>query len=220
MEGFFFIFNLVKEYKDRKLQFTTDGRILDEDGKSIMMDWERPIMIHQAKQISKLGGDILNVGYGMGFIDFEIEKYNPKTHHIIEIHPQIQSKILDGGWYKKSHVNLYFGDWKSFLKRLPKFDGIYFDTWDEQDTQKFIEFSPNILKKNGVLSFFNNPKDDFDGDNIPDFLKSTIEQFFEIEITSLEIPFIDSPYQQTGDENRAYWDPDWKTYYSPNLKLK
>lgn len=220
MKGFFFIFNLVKEYKDRKLQFTTDGRILDEDGKSIMMDWEKPIMIHEASQISVSHGDILNVGYGMGFIDFEIENYYPKSHHIIEIHPQVQEKIMELGWYKKHNVNLYFGDWKSFLSRLPKFDGIYFDTWDESDTKKFVEFSPNILKQNGVLSFFNNPKDDFDGDNIPDFLKSTIDKYFEVQITSIEIPFIDTPLRQTGDENRAYWDPDWKIYYSILLKLK
>lgn len=210
----------MKQYKDRLLTFTDDGRILDENGKSVMMEWERPIMITQAKQISKLNGDILNVGYGMGFTDFEIENHSPKSHHIIEIHPQIQEKMLKDGWYQKDHVHLYFGDWKDFLTKLPKFDGIFFDTWDEDNTKLFVEFLPHILKQNGVFSFFNNPKDDFDNDHIPDYLKSSIYENFHVEVIPFEIPFIDTPFRQTGDEERAYWDPDWKTYYSPLLTLK
>lgn len=210
----------MKSYIEKKVIYTNDGRLIDEDGKSIMMDWEKPIMEFQAKQIAQNGGDILNVGYGMGFIDFEIEKYNPRTHHIIEIHPQVQDKMMEDGWYKKSHVKMYFGDWKVFLDRLPKLDGIYFDTWEEDFTAKFVESCVDLLKPNGILTFFNNPKDDYNSDNIPDHLKPLIEKYFDVEITSMEIPFIDNPIRQTGDEDSMYWSPYWKIYYSPLLKLR
>ena len=33
------------------------------------------------------------------------------------------------GWDKKPNVNCIFDKWQNVYKDLPKFDGIYFDTW-------------------------------------------------------------------------------------------
>lgn len=208
------------EYVTRKVIYTDDGRMIDENGYSIMMDWEKPIMEIQAKQIAEQGGDILNIGYGMGFTDYEIEKYNPKSHHIIEIHPEVQNKMLELGWYKKKHVKLYFGDWTSYLYSLPKFDGIYFDTYADDNFRLLVEYLPNILKPNGKMTFFNNPKNDTMGLKYPNNIQDLVERYFKIEFHEFKIDFIDSPYRQTGDENRCYWSPFWKTYYSPILSLK
>lgn len=210
----------MKPFTERKLVFTDDGRILDEDGKSIMMDWEKPIMEFQAKQIAEDGGDILNIGYGMGYVDYEIQKHNPKSHHIIEIHPDIHDKMIKLGWYKKKNVKLYFGNWTSFLYSLPKFDGIYFDTWSDDDFVKLIEWLPNILKPKGKMTFFNNPKNDTEKLKYPTCIKHLVEKHFNLEIFPFEIEFIDTPYRQTGDPDRCYWSPFWKTYYSPILTLR
>lgn len=209
----------MNDYVKRKVIYTNDGRLLDENGKSIMMDWEKPIMEFQAKQISKPQGDILNIGYGMGFTDFEIENHSPKTHSIIEIHPDVQDKIMELGWYKKNHVKLYFGDWKFYLDKLPRFDGIYFDTWDDNDLLFLFQNIRKILKVGGKITFFNNPKDDKKKLKYPNYLQSEIEKNFDLVIEQMEIPFIDSPYRQTGDPDSCYWSPFWKTYYSPILTL-
>jgi len=117
-------------YKERDIYYTDDGRLMDGQF-AIMMDWEKPIMEFQARQICRNGGDILNVGFGMGFFDDEVQRHQITSHHIIEIHPKVQSEMIKRGWDKKENVTLHFGDWRDIMKTLPKFDGVYIDTWDD-----------------------------------------------------------------------------------------
>ena len=42
------------------------------------------------------------------------------------------------------------------MHKLPKFDGIYFDTYGENQVP-FHEYVHNILNFKGIYSFFNNP---------------------------------------------------------------
>ena len=56
---------------------------------SIMDDQETLIMEESAKVICKNGGDILNVGFGLGIIDSYIQQHKIKSHTIIEIHPGV-----------------------------------------------------------------------------------------------------------------------------------
>lgn len=66
-----------------------------------MMGWERPLMVEHAEAICSSGGDILNVGFGLGIIDIEIQKRGPASHTIIEAHPDVYQHMLDQGWDKK-----------------------------------------------------------------------------------------------------------------------
>lgn len=209
----------MKPYIEQSLSFTDDGRLLSEDGNAIMMDWERPIMEFQAAHICANGGDILNIGFGMGILDNCIETYNPNSHTIIEPHPDVIKKIMEDGWLKKPHVKVIFSTWQEVMHYLPKFDGIYIDTWNEMFTD-FIEFSPNILKPGGVLSFFNNPLDDSIGDHLPDVYRRFIYEHFDVNFKELEIPYVDSSVKQSGSESSGYWLPTNRIYYSPILVLK
>ncbi len=51
--------------RDLKLKFEKD-RILTENGSTIMMSWEHPVMKQHAEIVCKNGGDILEIGFGMG----------------------------------------------------------------------------------------------------------------------------------------------------------
>jgi SAM-dependent methyltransferase len=207
-----------KAYKDRDISYSNDGRLLDETGKSIMMKWEQPIMEFQAKQIAQHGGDILNVGFGMGYMDDAIEKYKPKSHTIIEIHPVVIAEMKRRGWENKPHVKILHGDWRDFLYKLPRFDGIYIDIWDD-DFHDFLAHAPNLLKKDGILTFFNNPSEDHDGDSICDAHKDIIHKNYSVEVTSFEIPWIDGPVRQSKS-TIGYWNEEWKTYKSLLLRSK
>ncbi len=44
---------MYKPYIDRSLTYTDDGRLLDENGAAIMMDWEEPIMEKSAEIICR-----------------------------------------------------------------------------------------------------------------------------------------------------------------------
>lgn len=209
----------MKDYFDQKLTYTDDGRLLDDKGHAIMMDWETPIMKFQAEQICRSGGDVLNVGFGMGIIDSFIEEYAISSHTIIEPHPDVIKKIMVDGWLKKPHVKAIFGTWADVMPYLPKYDGIYIDTWNEMFTG-FIEYSPNILKPNGILSFFNNPSDDDKGDHLPDEYRDFIYANFDVHFEEMEIPFIDPNIKQSGTATGAYWAQKHKTYFAPLLTLK
>ena len=49
--------------------FYKNDTLVDEKGLTVMMGWERPIMNQVANIITLTGGDILNIGFGMGIID-------------------------------------------------------------------------------------------------------------------------------------------------------
>ena len=208
----------MNQYVEREIHYTDDGRLMD-GSYAIMMDWEKPVMEFQAEQICRNGGNILNVGFGMGFIDDAIERYDIKGHTIIELHPGVQDEILKRGWAKKEHVKLLFGDWRKFFPYLPKFDGVYIDTWDEL----IIDFASNvedILNHGGVFSFFNNPKDDLDRDHIQDDVFYKLKDKFNIRVESMKIPHVDAAIRQTGHEDISYWKPENSIYHSPIFTLK
>jgi len=207
-----------KIYEDQNLTYTDDGRLMDEYGYAIMMDWEQPIMEQAAEVICRNGGRVLNVGFGMGLIDTEIEKYDIKEHWIIEAHLDVYTKMLTDGWHLKPHVKILYGDWRYYLQFLPKFDGIYIDTWDET-FEEFHEYVPNILNEGGIYSFFNNPRNDLNGYHISDDEYPIIKNNFEINFETLSLNFIDEINRQSPSGG-FYWSPEWKTYYCPILTTK
>lgn len=100
---------------------------------------------------------MLNVGFGMGIIDGEIQKHAPRSHTIIEAHPDVHRHMLELGWDKKPGVNVVFGRWQDAIASLGPFDGIFFDTYGEyyEDMKDFNELLPRLLRPGGVYSFFN-----------------------------------------------------------------
>lgn len=207
-----------KPYFEQKLTYTDDGRLMDEKGQAVMMEWEHPIMEQAAEVITRKGGRVLNVGFGMGIIDTAIEKYPITEHWIIEPHLDVFTKMMDDGWHLKPHVKILHGDWQWFMKYLPKFDGIYIDTWDEQ-IWDFLKNTPNMLKKEGVLSFFNNPRGDEKGLHMAQEEYDILSPICQIDFEPIELNNIDGPDRQTNN-GAFYWHPDWKTYYCPIVKLK
>ena len=207
-----------KPYIQQILTYTEDGRLMDETGQAVMMEWERPIMEQAAQVITRNGGRVLNVGFGMGIIDTEIEKYPITEHWIIEPHLDVYTKMLNDGWHLKPHVTILYGDWQYYMKFLPEFDGIYIDTCVEQ-IWDFLKNTPNMLKKGGVLSFFNNPRGDEKGLHMSQEEYDILSPICQIDYETIELNHIDGPDKQTANGG-FYWHPDWKTYYCPIVKLK
>lgn len=96
------------DYLQQKLKYS-EGKLLDANDDAVMMGWEGPLMEQHAALICAKGGDVLNVGFGLGLIDMAIQKHNPKNHHIIEAHPDVYQHMLDQGWDKKDNVTIHFG---------------------------------------------------------------------------------------------------------------
>ncbi|KAI9886242.1 MAG: Golgi-to-ER vesicle coat component [Watsoniomyces obsoletus] len=100
---------------------------------------------------------VLNIGHGMGIIDRYIQtEYHPSTHHIVEAHPSILSKLSNEGWKDKKGVKIHQGRWQDVLPDLLEkgemFDVIYFDTFAEDYSalrRFFQEFVTGLLSSDG-----------------------------------------------------------------------
>ena len=94
-------------------------------------------------------GHVLNVGFGMGIVDNYIQRYSPTSHTIIEAHPEVYAKMVKDGWPEKEGVTVVFGMWEEVIGSLGPFDGIFFDTFDD-DFLAFHEHLPRLLSPGGV----------------------------------------------------------------------
>ena len=121
-----------------------NDKILDEEGREIMMDWETNLMQEHAKVVTENRGDILEIGSGMGICSNFIQEANINSHTIIEINDQIFNKLLE--WAKdKPNVIPIKGDWFDSIPNK-KYNGIMFDTWMEKTWHYFC----NIFLKSSV----------------------------------------------------------------------
>ncbi|KAG0586277.1 hypothetical protein KC19_2G078200 [Ceratodon purpureus] len=145
-----------KPYLQQRVEYS-EGKLLDEENKGVMMAWENPLMAAHAKAICANGGHVLNVGFGMGLVDTAIQSHNPASHTIIEAHPEVYKRMMETGWGEKPNVRILFGRWQDVLLQLDSYDGIFFDTYGEfyDDLKEFHEHLPKLLKKGGIYSYFN-----------------------------------------------------------------
>ncbi|CAA2944874.1 protein arginine N-methyltransferase 2 isoform X3 [Olea europaea var. sylvestris] len=144
------------DYLADRVNFSED-KVMDSKSKAVMMAWEKPLMEAHAKAICSKGGDMLNIGFGMGLVDTAIQQYAPTSHTIVEAHPEVYNRMLHAGWGEKVNVKIIFGRWQDVLSQLGSFDGIFFDTYGEyyEDMREFHQHLPQLLKPGGIYSFFN-----------------------------------------------------------------
>jgi hypothetical protein len=56
-------------YLQQRAEYEGEGRLMDEGGGAVMMAWEGPLMEAHAQAVCSTGGDVLNVGFGLGLVD-------------------------------------------------------------------------------------------------------------------------------------------------------
>ncbi|KAB2619472.1 arginine N-methyltransferase 2 [Pyrus ussuriensis x Pyrus communis] len=144
------------DYLEDTVSFRKD-KLVDSNGKAVLMAREHPLMEAHAKAVCSGGGHVLIIGFGMGLVDTAIQKYSPASHTIVEAHPEVYQRMIQTGWAQKDNVNIIFGRWQDVLPQLKSYDGIFFDTYGEydEDLREFDRHLPKLLKPGGIYSFFN-----------------------------------------------------------------
>jgi len=86
-------------YISQSLTFEVDKIHYTEgdDTWEVMMDWEDSLMSASAAYIYEGGGDILEIGFGMGISAGYIQQHTINSHTIIENHPDVISKATSSG---------------------------------------------------------------------------------------------------------------------------
>ena len=146
-------------YLSSSLTFHTDKittkmeEVGDEDV-IIMMDWEHPAMSASAAYITENGGDILEIGFGMGISAGYIQSHSISSHTIIEPHPQMVEKAVE--WSNgKSNVTIISQSWADVTGSLGTYDGIFYDTSYDDKHNLFSSSLSELTKTGTKLSVFN-----------------------------------------------------------------
>lgn len=171
--------------------FYKNDTLVDEKGLTVMMGWERPIMKQVADIITFNGGDILNIGFGMGIIDTYIQESNINSHTIIESHPDVFDHMKDNDWESKAEC--IFGRWQDQFDNIEKFDGIYLDTWMDQRVPFIPELLHKCLKVGGIFSIWHN---DIEFDSLLDILSEDYEVSYQYIQNNNFIP--EQQYEKGG----------------------
>lgn len=137
----------------------------------VMQRWEDGYMKSLAAVATSRGGDVLEVGFGMGISAKYIERYKKiKTHTVIECHPEViaSAKKMFGKELASGKMRLLEGFWEDITPNLPdgSFDGILFDSCPLDAPVEFFQFFPffseayRLLRKGGVFTYFSDePRD-------------------------------------------------------------
>ena len=157
-------------YINKTLTFESD-RIYyyDEefsDNFEVMMDWESPLMSASAAYVCQNGGDILEIGFGMGISAGYIQSHSINSHTIIENHPDIIPRAQ--AWASgKSNVTIVTGSWYEVKGNLPTYDGLFYDTFGDDDMQYFSSSLSSLVKSGGVTTWWNILPEENNYYNIP-----------------------------------------------------
>lgn len=141
-----------------------DEHTLRIAGHPVMEDWEQNYMDKLGVIAAGNGGNVLELGYGMGLSAGAIQSHPIKSHIVIECHPDVVRKAvtdfkpaIDNG---KMHI--YTGFWQDVTPTLASgiFDGILFDTYPLKEEEIhgnhfwFFKEAFRLLRPGGVLTYY------------------------------------------------------------------
>ena len=118
------------------LKHVGEDIILSKTGGQVMMGWEQPYMEATIDMLQPIG-NVLEIGFGLGYSATQIMKHKPKSYTIIECESMIIEKAKE--WSKKYPsipITIVEGTWQICLHNLGIFDQIYFDDYPLELTKK------------------------------------------------------------------------------------
>lgn len=135
-------------------------------GRSVMESWQQPYMAEFARVVTRNGGRILELGFGMGLAANAIEQYDIEEHVIIEPNHDIYEMAVQFSKRAPHKVTVLHGRWQDLVEDrtvLPdaSFDGVFFDAspFDERELHfrqfDFAEHAQRLLRPGGVYTYCN-----------------------------------------------------------------
>lgn len=107
-----------------------------------------------AEIVSQNGGDILEIGFGMGISANKFQTLNINSYTCIEINNNLflSAQTWSSG---KNNVSIINNDWQNYFNTTTlKYDAIYCDYLDADEYNEFYETAKNVLKMNGIISTY------------------------------------------------------------------
>uniref|UniRef100_A0A1I8FIV2 ANK_REP_REGION domain-containing protein n=1 Tax=Macrostomum lignano TaxID=282301 RepID=A0A1I8FIV2_9PLAT len=151
---------LQREYMRQRLTYCGGGDLLlDGEGYAVMMAWEQPLMSDtQTRQLHLPAARPARPErrFGMGITPSCRNSARPATP-LLKAHPDVLARMRDQGWPDKPGVRIVSGRWQDVVADLGPFDGVFFDTYaeDDLDLHSFHAHLPRLLAPGGRYAFYN-----------------------------------------------------------------
>lgn len=199
--------------KWRKARATFTNKDLKIFGYAVMEDWETPYMAELAKIATSKGGNVLELGYGMGISANFIQKGKIKKHIIIEANHGVAEKARLFAKKAPHPTEVIEGFWEETIGQVPdnSLGGILFDTYPLTEKElyqnhfTFFPFAYKKLKKGGVFTYYSDEVKDFSKVHI----KALQKAGFKLKNIKRKVTKVNPP------KNCEYWKA--KTILSPIL---
>lgn len=176
-------------FENNKICYSDKDQVFE-----VMMDWEDELMSASAAYVCQNGGDILEIGFGMGISAGYIHSHSISTHTIVENHPEIIPKAQ--AWAQgKSNVTIVTGSWYDVKDELSTYDGVFYDTYGDDDMVHFSSSLSSLVKTGGVATWWNN--------------NSSATNFYNIPNVTYDSYSI-TPPQNSYFNNTTYYLPKWQ----------
>ena len=113
----------------------------------VMMEWEKSYMDALVQKLNPCG-DVLEIGFGLGYSATAIQQYNIKSHTIIEADSEVLNRLRIWAAEQKHPVNIIEGSWQEKLPKITAPFDIFF--LDDYPTVKYPD--PNNFR---IFHFYN-----------------------------------------------------------------
>jgi guanidinoacetate N-methyltransferase len=128
----------------------------------VMEDWEEPYMAELATVATRNGGNILEIGFGLGLSAGFVQEKEVYRHYIVEPNYDVFQRLLEFSKSSSSKVIPIFGFWQDVVPQLQtdSFDGILYDPYptshDEYQSSEFnfIFHAQRLLKPGGLFTYY------------------------------------------------------------------
>jgi len=167
----------------------------------IMEDWQRPLMKAMSQIAGESGGDVLEVGFGLGVSATFIQRLGVRSHTIIECNDSVVEWLRE--WqrdYPDRDIRLVHGLWQDTIGALGTFDSIFFHTYPVSEEEAVEHVSSNVtyaehffasaaahLDDGGVFTYMTNEIDSLSRAH----QRALFKQFSSVSLQvleSLEVP--------------------------------
>jgi hypothetical protein len=150
---------------------TTTAHELVMSGQEVMQAWERPLMRALAHAVTRPGGSVLEVGFGMAISAGDVQALGPARHTVIEANPAVAATAR--AWSaRRPGTEVVEGRWQDVLGGLGRYDGILFDTYplteievddyvlrDATFAEHFFPRAAEHLTDHGAFTYYSNEID-------------------------------------------------------------
>jgi len=126
----------------------------------VMYASEGALMDAFGQAVAAGGGDVLEVGYGLGLCAESIQRRGCRSHTILEPHPEIFRAATRWSATKDARIVIARTTWQDGVGELDRYDAIMFDAYSEPgceapDLVAFLETSTRrLLRPGGCVAFF------------------------------------------------------------------